>query len=280
MAHKHDVYDVDPYFVIDADRRTISDQSDIPTSLMQYDHNSERFTFELVRHIDEHDMSLCDRIEIHYLNIGTDGKRSEGVYKVNDLVVDKEDKELVVFTWLVSQNATMHSGSLSFVIRFMCTNDDEVEYVWNTAIYNNIPVGKGMSSGEGYVAQYADVLNDWYNKFIASGVDGVSKIDTAREAALLEIEYAKDDILGRLSQEEFVQEITEVVTNTALANLDADGIANAVREMIEDDTVTTIDENSTDKQYPTAKATYTLFDTYAQEVNTLLDTIVNGEVPD
>lgn len=41
--------------------------------------------------------------------------------------------------------------------------------------------------------------------------------------------------------------------------------------------VTAIDENSDDKHYPTAKATYNLFDTYSAEINTLLETIVNGE---
>ena len=38
----------------------------------------------------------------------------------------------------------------------------------------------------------------------------------------------------------------------------------------------TIDENSTDKQYPSAKATYQLFDTYSGGVNALLETVING----
>ena len=41
--------------------------------------------------------------------------------------------------------------------------------------------------------------------------------------------------------------------------------------------VTTIDENSDDAHYPSAKATYTLFNTYSEQVNALLETIVNGE---
>lgn len=41
--------------------------------------------------------------------------------------------------------------------------------------------------------------------------------------------------------------------------------------------VTTIDENSDDKHYPSAKATYTLFNDYCEQVNALLETIVNGE---
>ena len=41
--------------------------------------------------------------------------------------------------------------------------------------------------------------------------------------------------------------------------------------------VTTIDESSDDKHYPTAKATYALFENYCNQVNALLETIVNGE---
>lgn len=41
--------------------------------------------------------------------------------------------------------------------------------------------------------------------------------------------------------------------------------------------VTTIDENSDDKHYPSAKATFTLFENYCNQVNALLETIINGE---
>lgn len=277
MGHAHNVYDADPYFVIDADNRVITDLSETGTSLMQYDHNSERFTFEIDRYIDEHDMSKCDRVEVHYINIGTNGKRSEGVYEVDDMVVDPEDNQVVKFTWLVSQNATANEGSLSFIIRFICSTDGNFDYVWNSAIYSKISIGRGMSNDEAIVTQYADVLQNWYNEFIAVGNDNIAKIEKATSAALVQIEHAKDDMLGNLSKEEFVAAITEEVTNTALENLDADGIANAVRGMIEEDTVTTIDENSTDNQYATAKATYDLVDSYSQEVNALLESIVNGE---
>lgn len=66
MAHKHSVYDTDPHFAIDPITRAITNQSTTKTQLMQYDHNSERFTFEIPRLVDGHDMKLCDKIEIHY----------------------------------------------------------------------------------------------------------------------------------------------------------------------------------------------------------------------
>ena len=41
--------------------------------------------------------------------------------------------------------------------------------------------------------------------------------------------------------------------------------------------VTTIDENSDDEHYPTAKATFALFNDFCGEVNAVLETIINGE---
>lgn len=226
MGHAHNVYDADPYFVINADTRVITDESETGTSLMQYDHNSERITFEIDRLVDEHDMSVCDRVEVHYINIGTDGKRSIGVYEVDDIILDPEDDQIVKFTWLVSQNATTYSGSLSFVIRFICTTDEEFDYVWNTAIYNEISIGKGMNNGEVVTVQYADVLQSWYNEFIAAGNDGVSRIEKATEDAIVEIEKAKDEMLGGLSKEELAAEVIEAATQATLENLDIEGIAN------------------------------------------------------
>lgn len=182
MGHAHNVYDADPHFVINADTRVITDESETGTSLMQYDHNSERITFEMPRYIDEHDMSICDRVEVHYINIGTDGKRTNGVYEVDDMTVDPEDNELVLFTWLVSQNATSYAGSLSFVVRFICTSDGTFEYVWNTAIYKDIAVGNGMDNSGAITTEYADILGQWYDEI-------ETKIATAKEDIVAKIDF-------------------------------------------------------------------------------------------
>lgn len=195
MGHSHDVLDVDPIFTIDADTRTITDLSAEGTALMQYDHNSERLTFDAPKEVDMHDMSLCDRVEVHYINIGSNGKRNPGVYPVDDLKVDPNDSERITFTWLVSQEATKHAGTLAFAIRFACTtNVVEKEYVWNTAIYSRIIIGPGMDNGEAVVTQYADILGAWYNEFLAAGDNGVAKINEARDRALEEMSKAIFDI--------------------------------------------------------------------------------------
>lgn len=67
MERKHNIIDSDMRFTVDAVSRRIKSESKKVT-LMQNDHNSERFTFEIPRYIEGHDMMLCNKVEVHYLN--------------------------------------------------------------------------------------------------------------------------------------------------------------------------------------------------------------------
>ena len=111
MAHLHSVYDSDMHFSIDTITRAIRNESQ-KNKLVQHDHNSERFTFELPRYIEEHDMSLCNRVEVHYLNVGAREERYAGAYEVADLAISPDDNTIVIGSWLVSANATQHSELL------------------------------------------------------------------------------------------------------------------------------------------------------------------------
>ncbi len=162
MAHLHSVYDSDTHFSINPVTRALKNESS-KKSLVQYDHNSERFTFELPRYIEEHDMSLCDVIQVHYNNIDAQTReQNKGVYAVDDMQISPDGEDVVILSWLISGNATKFVGSLNFLIRFACTGDDGyVYYVWNTAIYSGISVSSGINNGEVIVDQYADILNQW-----------------------------------------------------------------------------------------------------------------------
>lgn len=161
MAHKHSVYDTDPHFSIDPATRVLTDMSQAKTLIIQNDHNSERFTFELPRYIDGHDMSLCDSVQIHYINIGSGQDRYNGLYEVTDLQISPDSDDVVICSWLVSRNATQYAGSLNFIIRFACTAGAELDYVWHTAIYSGISVSSGISNAEAIVEEYADILSLW-----------------------------------------------------------------------------------------------------------------------
>ena len=106
MAHAHIVSDSDNHFIIDPISRQISNNSK-KTILIKTDHNSEQFTFELPRYVEGHDMSLSNKVEVHFLNINSKTRQTNpGIYNVVDFGVDAEDNTKVLGTWLVSREAT------------------------------------------------------------------------------------------------------------------------------------------------------------------------------
>lgn len=191
MAHAHSVYDSDRHFLIDPITRVITSETSAKNTVVQNDHNSERFTFEIPRYIEGHDMSVCDRVEVHYLNVDTlKTSESRGVYEVDDLQISPDDTSVVIFSWLLSSSATKHDGLTSFVLRFACTTDGKVDYVWHTAIYSNVTVAKGIHNSESVVNDYADVLAQWHQDLFETGGDAVVNIKDAENKAIDAIKVA------------------------------------------------------------------------------------------
>lgn len=149
-------------FHIDITTRAITNTENKKTSLIQYDHNSERFSFDIARYIEGHDLQLCNRVQIHYLNIaGTSRTKTPGVYPVTDLHVDPDNENKMCFTWLISGNATHYEGALSFLVSFACVKEDEVLYRWNSDICTAITIAPGIDNSSAVVENYPDVLLQW-----------------------------------------------------------------------------------------------------------------------
>ena len=181
--HNHNVYDTDNKFTVDGISRAIKNVSSSKTTVMQFDHNSEVFTFEVPRYIEGHDMTECNRVEVHYLNIDTVTKEeNKGVYLIDDLTVNAEDDTKLTCSWTISQNATKLVGSLNFLLRFMCLTDDIVDYVWNTSIFSGIYVSKGIYNSKVVAEQYVDTIKSWENRLKvvenSIGSSGISPIIT------------------------------------------------------------------------------------------------------
>lgn len=181
LSHIHDVYDSDNKFAIDGISRAIKNNSTSKTIVMQFDHNSEVFTFELPRYIEGHDMSECDRVEVHYLNIDSLTKQENGgIYLVDDLKVNTDDETKLTCSWLISQGATQLVGNLNFLLRFICLTDDVIDYVWNTAIFSGIYVSKGIYNSDIVAEQYIDTIRAWENRLKvvenSIGSSGISPI--------------------------------------------------------------------------------------------------------
>lgn len=159
MEHKHIVVDGDTRFIINPITRHIRNESSRKTTLIQNDHNSERFTFELPRYVDGHDMSLCNKVEVHYLNIDANTKQQHtDMYTVDDLGLDGEN---VVFSWLISNSVTGLVGSLNFLVKFKCVEGTAITYEWNTAIFTNISISNGINAGETFEEDYLDIIERW-----------------------------------------------------------------------------------------------------------------------
>ena len=169
MEHKHQVNDLDNHFIIDGITRLVKNETETKSMLVQYDHNSERFTFKVPRHVEEHDLTLCNSVRVHYINIDKNRRLdSKGVYTVEDLAVCPEDDDYVICSWLISNNATKFAGSLHFVVQFACIEEDKVLYSWNTAKYTGVTIQDGLDSGEAIVEEYNDVLTEWKNQLESS----------------------------------------------------------------------------------------------------------------
>lgn len=180
----HVVIDSDTYFVIDPITRVIENTAQRKNVLMQFDHNSERFTFEVARYVEGHDMSLCNRVRVHYNNIdGQTGEENADVFDLDDLQVNPDNPETVICSWLISRNSTQLAGSLSFLVQYMCISDEgEEEYEWHSDIYSDIEIKPGRNNAEASVIEYSDILTQWEQRLFGAGDSVMADIKSEGEA--------------------------------------------------------------------------------------------------
>lgn len=224
MAHKHSVYDTDNHFQIDGVTRAVKNVSETKTLLMKGDHNSERFTFEVPRYIDGHDMTQCDICQIHYLNTGSGSSEVvKGIYEVDDLQSSPNaEGEIAILSWLISNNCTQYSGTLNFVIHFACTTDGTVDYVWNTAIVTGITVSNTIYNSDFIPTEFPDILEQWKKELeLATPVVKLERKDAERKVVLsvtankqtvsVDIKDGEKGDPGEVTEEELDQAISEAV---------------------------------------------------------------------
>lgn len=224
MAHVHPISDDDRQFIIDPNSRSISYDGEVIT-LVQGDHNSEVFSFEIPRIVEGHDMSLCDEIKIHYIN--TDRKKknnSKDVYLVKDITVNDDT---LVFDWIISGNATKYYGSLSFLIQFCCTeNDGSYSYIWHTDTFTGVTIASSYNNSETVAEDFSDILEEWrsqvisqielsnqniqkinedYNTNITKLDEGIEKLTGAVETADQYIgDYAYKELAFEIKKEDWI----------------------------------------------------------------------------
>ena len=196
MSHTHTMKDTDPVFYIDADSRTIKSTYEGSVTLVKGDHNSEIFTFEMDRYIDEHDLKQCNKVEVHYINIDANNSKNKnyGIYTVTDLTVDPSDSEGILFTWKVPITATTYAGALSFVVRFECTEGEEILYAWNTTPCNEVSVLDSIYNTEFIEEEYTDVIGEWYNEILSAKNQALDEIGKSGGIVVSRTEPESDDV--------------------------------------------------------------------------------------
>ena len=178
MAHIHSVYDTDKHFTIDLATRALVNQTPEKVCVMQYDHDSERITFDLPAKVEEHNILDCNRVEVHYLNIDAQTKEQrQGLYEVDDLQLSPADEAVAICSWLISMNATQLVGPLYFRVTFKCVTDGNIDYSWSTAIYKALTVSDGINCTEYVAEQYADVLAAFDERLCAVEAGGGGSVD-------------------------------------------------------------------------------------------------------
>ena len=159
MAHNDKIKDTETHFVIDPTTRSITNGSAGNNIIVQHDHNSERFTFEIPRYVDGHDMSECTEVRVNYRNATSNGlNKTDGVYICNDLAISEEDEDKVTFSWLLSSATTQYIGSLYFSLVFVCLDGVAIAYAWNTGIYKDTVIIESINNSEEVVVDNADAI--------------------------------------------------------------------------------------------------------------------------
>ena len=197
MAHIHNVIDTDVHYKIDGVTRTITNLDKTKRTIAQYDHNSERFTFEIPRYVDGHDFSECNLVQVHYSNADKYGKvKSSAVYVVDDLHIDNDDPNTVALSWLISSNATQVAGTLNFSIRFACVQDGKIVYAWNTTVFKGITIMESLYNNTGDVIDNADALVVLANKLMATVESRIARLEEVTltlDAPVIEVEGAEEE---------------------------------------------------------------------------------------
>lgn len=171
-SHTHTddiIVDADVHFLIDTTTRIISNQNEGKVNkkltIMQYDNKSERYSFDIPRKIDKHDLMSCNKVTIHFVNIGSGrNQRYLGTYLVDDVrehEIDPDNK--ITFSWLIGNEATQYNGQLHFLISFECVDGDKVLYRWSTTTFTAIQIVAGMKNGDEVIEIYSDELLSWQN---------------------------------------------------------------------------------------------------------------------
>lgn len=186
-------YIIDDDTIIRIDTKTKNFETDVlkNTTLIKGEHQSERLTFCMNRFVENKDLLECDKIEIHYINVGSSNNSSQGIYTVTDATQTSTDE--IQFSWLISRNVTLYSGIVRFVIKFTNVDDDnKITYLWSTNINKDLSVSDGLDCDDVVDEEYIDILARWEESIRKD----IGKTITNLEKRISSIDSDVSDLMG------------------------------------------------------------------------------------
>lgn len=230
-GHEHPVVDSETRFVIDPHTRVISHANPDELFVMQGDHNSERFTFELPRYIDGHDMMLCNQVYVHFNNIDISGEITySDVDEITDLQIDKDDSSKVICSWLLTRYATQYAGKLGFIVEFACvipstdTEGPQTTYEWHTDIFGDVTVKGSLDNAKVLdKKEYINILHQWRELLWDSKNSIITELGEYYEGSVMDAQQLVSDTIssieakGQATLETIPDDYTETYNNARKA---------------------------------------------------------------
>lgn len=247
VSCEHGVLDDDSRFVIDADTREITYTGETEIRLVQKDHNSERCTFEMPKTIDGHDMSKCNVIRIHFVNISAEDPAvtNPGLFEVDMTSFGplKDNPSKLTFSWLICDDATQLVGTLSFIVELMCRNDNtnEVSYSWHTGVYTGGVIERGIDNSNLILSsdKYYDTLNTWIKQIETVGANV--------EAQTVERIKSEVENYADIAKRDITEHAVDIFINDGVANgFIVDELGTSNKKVISQSGVTTEFKKVTD----------------------------------
>lgn len=235
MGHKHSVYDSDTHFSISAITRQIKNESSKKTTLIQGDHNSERFSFDLPRFIEGHDMMNCNLVEVHFTNKDEQsGDINKDYYEVKDMQISPVDANIIVFSWLIDERATLLAGLLEFQIKFKCMTGGVCDYKWNTAINSEISIASALDNSGEVVERTPNVVDQWRSEIFGDAENAVANINLTEQEAIEAVQKAGEDItnVAEIAKADVFKVTANAIKGTASGEvISVDDVSKVEHEM-------------------------------------------------
>lgn len=123
---------------------------------VQYDHRVETVTFDCPRYWDGHDLSTMT-IYINYMRIDEVKAR----YLAEGIRVDEVDQNVIHFEWTITNDMTLATGSVEFLVCAMKLDDKGNEELhWNSEINKQMYVTTGLEGLDSVYEGHIDLITD------------------------------------------------------------------------------------------------------------------------